>query len=79
MKDFLKAVKKNANKEFGKEEFRRADICGQCDEKEKRVYSEIVNAIMKELKGYACTRCDCPISTKVFATQEKNICDKWKQ
>jgi len=80
MRDFLQAVIKNAKKDFGEEEKRRASICAACDEKRKAFYSDIFNSIMKEVDGFVCTRCrpNCPISNKIFAKDIDNICHKWK-
>lgn len=77
MLDFIKALKKNVNKEFTEETKRRAEICAACPEKRKSFYSEFVNAEIKEVKGFVCNRCECPISTKVFAEDKENICEKW--
>lgn len=80
MLDFLQALGRCASGQFGKEEKRRANICAVCTEKEKRGYAEILNAKMVEVQGYVCTgHCEgCPIATKVFAKENKNICPKWK-
>jgi hypothetical protein len=77
MKDFLQALKKNIDASHTDESLRRSKICGGCDEKSKRFYATFVKSEIKEVSGYACNRCDCPIATKVFATEQKNICDKW--
>jgi len=78
MTDFIQALAKCITGRYGEEEERRASICAACPEKEQRSYAEILNAEMVEIKGFVCTRCDCPIATKVFAIKDKNICPKWK-
>lgn len=78
MRDFLQALKKNLKQEHTTESKRRSEICAGCTEKSKALYSEFVKAEIKEVQGYVCNRCGgCPIATKVFATEDKNICDKW--
>jgi len=81
-KDLIQAIAKNAKKDFGTEEKRRAEICAGCDKMKDAFYSDFFNAIIKEVKGKVCTNCSgvpCPISNKIFAKEEENICDKWKQ
>ena len=79
MVDFLQALKSCIKGDFKEEEKRRASICAECPDKEKRAYAEILDAKMFEVQGYVCTLCDCPIATKVFAKENKNICPKWKK
>lgn len=78
MKDVLQAVIRNAKKDFKDLELERAKVCAGCSEKKKAFYSDFFNSIMKEVEGFVCLRCDCPISNKVFAKDKKNICNKWK-
>lgn len=75
--DFFQALKKNIKQEHTEESLRRSEICASCPEKSKALYSEFVKAEIKEVQGYVCDRCSCPIATKVFAKEEKNICAKW--
>ena len=79
MLDFLQALKRCINDEYGEEEERRAAICADCPLKEKRFYADILNAKMENINGYVCTACGCPIATKVFALEKEHICDKWIQ
>lgn len=78
MVDFIQALGKCVSGQFGEEEKRRAGICANCPMKEKRGYAEILDAQMVEVQGFVCTLCDCPIATKVFAKEDKNICTEWK-
>jgi len=77
MKDFLNAIASHIKNKHTPESESRATICGGCPNKEKRFYSEIFKSKMKNIKGYVCIDCDCPISTKIFAKQKENICKKW--
>lgn len=77
MIDFINAISDCVNKKHNEETLRRAKICAGCDEKEKAFYASMVNAEIKEIQGFVCARCNCPLATKVFATEPKNICKKW--
>ena len=77
MIDFINAVSKSIKQEHTPESRRRAEICSKCTLKEKRFYADFVNAEIKEVQGYVCELCACPIATKVFATEPENTCIKW--
>jgi hypothetical protein len=77
MLDFLQSVTSHIKGTISSEEKRRAEICGKCPEKEKRNYADFLDSKIVELNGYVCTRCDCPLATKIFAKNEKNKCVKW--
>ena len=77
MIDFIKALTKSVKGKHTEETRRRAEICAKCPLKEKRFYADFVKAEIKEVEGYVCTLCACPIATKVFATEKENICRKW--
>lgn len=79
MIDFFKALTKSLKNEHTQESRRRSEICAECPLKEKRFYADFVNAEIKEVEGYVCSLCDCPIATKVFATEPKNICTEWSK
>lgn len=79
MLDFLQALKQHFTEDIGEEEKRRAEICGSCPSKEVRAYAQILDSKMVELNGYVCTECSCPLATKIFAKEDKNICPKWKK
>lgn len=79
MKDFFNAIKSHVLEEQGPEQQRRAEICAECPLKEKKIYAQIFNAKMQEIDGYVCTECGCPIATKIFAEEPKNICPEWRQ
>lgn len=77
MIDFLQAVTKHIKGTISGEDKRRANICAKCPEKEKRNYADFLDSKITEVNGYVCTRCDCPLATKIFAKNENNICPKW--
>jgi hypothetical protein len=79
MIDFLQALKQHFTEEIGGEEERRAAICAACPDKEVRAYAQILDSKMVELNGYVCKVCSCPLATKIFAKEDKNICPKWKK
>ena len=79
MIDFINALTKSINGKHTSESKRRAEICAKCPLKEKRFYADFVNAEIIDVQGNVCTLCDCPIATKVFATEPKNICEKWSK
>lgn len=79
MIDFIQALGQHIKGKIGEEEKRRAAICSSCPLKELRGYAEILDSKMIEINGYVCTLCDCPLATKIFAKDKKNICLEWRQ
>lgn len=77
MIDFINALTKSIKGEHTEESRRRSEICAGCSLKEKRLYASFVNAEVKQINGYVCTLCNCPLATKVFASEPENICEKW--
>ena len=77
--DFFKALAKNMKDEHTNESFARASTCLQCEFKKESILSLFINSEIKEINGFSCSLCDCPLATKIFAQDQKNICDKWKQ
>lgn len=77
MIDFINALSKSLQGKHTKESLRRSQICGECPEKSKSILAVFVDASLKEVEGYQCDRCKCPIGTKVFAEEKQNICSKW--
>lgn len=77
MIDFINALTKSIKGKHTDESLRRATICAECPEKTKKFYADFVNAEIIDVQGFVCNRCDCPIATKVFAEETKNICEKW--
>lgn len=80
MLDFTHALIKHARaKGIDHLQKERAEVCTECPEKEIRNYATFLNSKIVEINGYVCTRCDCPLATKIFAEDKKNICPLWKQ
>lgn len=79
MIDFIQAIGKHINNEHTDESFARASICSRCEFKEQKFYAEFLNSEIVEINGFVCGLCDCPLATKIFAQDEKNKCEKWKQ
>lgn len=77
MIDFINALTKSIKGEHTEESRRRSEICVKCPSKEKKFYAAFVNAEVKEIDGYVCSLCNCPLATKIFATEPENICEKW--
>jgi len=77
MIDFINALTKSIKGKHTEESRRRSEICAQCPLKEQRFYADFVNAEVKEVQGFVCTLCSCPIATKIFADKPENICEKW--
>lgn len=78
MKDFFQAVTQHIKGAIDKEEIRRAEICNTCELKERRIYADFLHSKIVEINGFVCTKCDCPLATKIFAKDKKNICSKWE-
>lgn len=76
--DFLKAIAKNIKNAHTPISRERAETCNNCKDKSKKIYANFVNSEIKIINGYVCNICKCPIATKIFATEPKNICNKWK-
>lgn len=77
MLDFIQALTKSIKGDHTEETLRRAHVCAECPEKSKKVYASFVNAEIKDIEGFVCDRCKCPLATKVFASEPENICNKW--
>jgi TPP-dependent indolepyruvate ferredoxin oxidoreductase alpha subunit len=58
-----------------KEHKRRASICNNCTHKKYTKYLDFINDDLKEVRGFICTDCGCPLIAKIRST---DICNKWK-
>jgi len=57
---------------------KRAEICAGCDEKKKsNILTIIIGDKVKEIQGYKCKLCDCPLSAKVRSPDEYCKLKKW--
>ncbi|MGV4404935.1 hypothetical protein ACQ1PF_07885 [Ornithobacterium rhinotracheale] len=55
----------------------RAKVCAECQHAKKGTYEELMpDYSMKEIKGYLCGVCGCPLSTKLRQSDE--LCPKGK-
>lgn len=79
MKDFFQAIAKHVKGNFSEKELSRAKTCQSCDLKEKRKYADFLDSKIVEINGFVCTKCDCPLATKLFAKEKENICSKWEK
>jgi len=79
MIDFFQAITQHVKGKITEEAIQRANVCADCPLKEKRSYSDFLNSQIVEINGFVCSKCDCPLATKIFAKDKKHICDKWGQ
>lgn len=58
------------------EELRRANVCNGCEFKKYSRYLKSIKGKVKELNGYLCNDCGCPLIAKV---KNNNKCpqNKW--
>jgi hypothetical protein len=64
----------NRNKKLAK---KRAEVCAKCPEKKYSKYLEVINDEFKEVKGYVCTQCSCPLQAKIRSKNSKCDLNKW--
>ena len=56
------------------EDKRRAIVCEGCSERKYSKYIDFVNDDLKEVKGFICGNCGCPLIAKIRSTDK---CYKW--
>ena len=56
---------------------KRAIECAKCDKAEWGMIPQFMDDEVKEIKGLSCGLCDCPLSTKLRAQNEKCGLGKW--
>lgn len=49
----------------------RAEKCNNCEDKEHTILTAFVNENLKDVKGYKCKICQCPLSPKIRSLNEK--------
>jgi len=49
----------------------RAEICARCPFAIEKNLLIFVKDDLKEVEGFACSRCDCPLSAKIRSITEK--------
>ena len=57
------------------EDRRRAVICGDCEHKKYSKFIDFINDELKEVKGFVCGECLCPLIAKIRSTDK---CKKWE-
>jgi len=75
-KTILKAWKEVVKGNTTDEHRRRSEICSKCP---KAVHSTMLNLVkdeLKEIKGFKCLDCGCPLSAKI---RSEDVCYKWKK
>lgn len=55
----------------------RAVECAKCPFSESKWYAELINDEMTDIEGMVCTKCDCPLSTKLRSKEETCPESKW--
>ncbi len=71
VKSWVSVLKKESTT---KEEERRAKICDSCNHKTYSKYLDFIDNEVKEVKGFYCGNCFCPLVAKI---KEGNHCVKW--
>jgi len=56
---------------------KRALACVDCSECVKSKLTAFVNDDIKQIKGYKCNICNCPLSAKLRTEKEKCPLNKW--
>ena len=56
---------------------KRALVCIDCSECVKSKLTAFVNDDIKQIKGYKCNICNCPLSAKLRTEKEKCPLNKW--
>lgn len=79
MIDFLQAIVQHSKNKHTELSTERAEVCKGCEFKKEGLIPIFLNSKIEEINGFECEKCGCPLATKIFAKDKKNICDKWKQ
>lgn len=56
----------------------RAEHCGKCPHAVKRFYAALVVDEIKDIEGYVCNLCSCPLSALLRSPDEKCKDNKWQ-
>lgn len=59
-----------------KEDKRRAVICDGCPSRKYKKYLDFINDDLKEVKGFVCNECGCPLIAKIRSTDDCPL-NKW--
>lgn len=71
VKAWVSVFKKENNPTIKK----RAAICKECPSKNYKKYLDFINDDLKEVKGFVCTECGCPLIAKI---RSEEVCSKWE-
>ena len=58
------------------EHSRRAKVCGECPSKRYSKFVDFIDDQLKEVKGFVCNECSCPLIAKIRST-DKCPLKKW--
>ena len=58
------------------EHSRRAKVCGECPNKSYSMFLDFIKDELKEVEGYICDECKCPLIAKIRST-DKCPLGKW--
>lgn len=56
------------------EDKRRYEICRKCEHAKYKSYLDFVDDDLKDVKGFICNLCKCPLVAKI---RSKDKCNKW--
>ena len=56
------------------EDKRRANICKGCKHAKYTSYIDFIDDDLKDVKGFICNKCKCPLIAKIRSTDK---CNKW--
>lgn len=66
------------NKDIEELAKQRAVICANCDFSKKGSYQQLMpDYSLKNVKGYKCNKCGCPLSAKLRSEKETCPINKW--
>lgn len=55
----------------------RASECANCPNAKKGMLTAFIKDELKEIEGYYCDLCKCPLSAKIRSINEKCDIEKW--
>ncbi len=78
LKDILNGWENYFTGKVSDKAIERAEICAECENIEKGVFEVLMpDYAIKEIQGYKCGVCECPISTAVRSEDYKCPLGKW--
>jgi len=76
VKEWLSVIK---GEKPTKLEYERAETCNGCAFKTKGVYPVFIKNNIKDISGYICCKCKCPLIAKIKTQEKKQICKLWQR